>query len=86
MMVSTLADVPVGQSVRISCLQGEAGVLDQLRELGFCEGESVTVKKTAPFNDPIVVEVLNYRLSIRKADARGIHVEQISPVVLGRGR
>lgn len=78
MSMSTLADVPVGQSARIRCLQGDESFLDQLRELGFCEGENVTVKKTAPFKDPIVVEVLNYRLSIRKADARWIHVEPVN--------
>ena len=77
MFMSTLADVPVGQSARIRCLQGEESVIAELRELGFCEGENVTVKKTAPFKDPIVLEVLNYRLSIRRSDARGICVEQV---------
>lgn len=78
MSMSTLADVPIGQPVRIRHLQGDESVLDELRELGFCEGENVTVKKIAPFKDPIVVEVLNYRLSIRKADARGIYVVPVN--------
>ena len=74
----TLADLPEGKSACIQSLQGNAEVLDQLRELGLCEGEDVTVKRIAPLRDPIIVEVLNYRLSIRKEDARGIHVQPLS--------
>jgi ferrous iron transport protein A len=74
----TLADLPEGHSARIESLAGEAEVLDQLRELGLCEGEAVTVKRIAPLRDPIIVEVLNYRLSIRKGDARSISVQPLS--------
>ncbi len=75
---TTLADLPVGQSARIQALEGQSEVLDQLRELGLCEGEDVTLKRTAPLRDPIIVEVLNYRLSIRKEDARGIWLQPMS--------
>ena len=74
----TLADLPEGHSACIQSLQGHAEVLDQFRELGLCEGEDVTVKRIAPLRDPIIVEVLNYRLSIRKGDARGIFVTPLS--------
>lgn len=73
----TLADLPEGKSALIQGLQGNTQVLDQLRELGLCEGEDVTVKRVAPLRDPIIVEVLNYRLSIRKGDARGIFVKPL---------
>ena len=74
--VRTLADLSVNESGRICCLQGEAALLDQLRELGFCEGERVEVKQTAPLNDPMVVEVLDYRLAIRRDEARGICIDR----------
>lgn len=74
----TLADLPEGNSACIQSLQGDPEVLDQLRELGLCEGEDVTVKKIAPLRDPIIVEILNYRLSIRKEDARSICVQPLS--------
>ena len=72
----TLADLSVGQGGRISRLQGEDAILEQLRELGFCEGEWVAVKHTAPLNDPMIVDVLDYRLAIRRDEARSIHIEQ----------
>ena len=75
---STLADMSEGSSGCIESLHGHAEVLDQFRELGLCEGEGVTVKRIAPLRDPIIVEVLNYRLSIRKEDARGIRVQLLS--------
>jgi ferrous iron transport protein A len=74
----TLADLAEGSSACIEHLEGHEEVLDQFRELGLCEGEDVTVKKIAPLRDPIIVEVLNYRLSIRKGDARGIFVTPLS--------
>jgi len=74
----TLADLPEGDSACIQSLHGDIEVLDQLRELGLCEGEDVAVKKIAPLRDPIIVEILNYRLSIRKEDARRICVQPLS--------
>ena len=76
MTQKTLADVPVGGVVRIVRLQGEESANNQLRELGLCEGETVRVTNTAPFNDPLIVAVIDYRLSIRRDDARNILVQE----------
>ena len=37
----TLSSVENGQRVRIECLQGEDGVCQRLREMGFCESAGV---------------------------------------------
>ena len=41
----------------------------------FAKGVEVFVRKLAPLGDPIEVNVRNYELSIRKADAEIIEVE-----------
>lgn len=74
MIKQTLADLSVGQCALIQALEGDPEILDQFRELGICEGEEVTLKRKAPLRDPIIIEVLNYRLSIRKEDAHSVCV------------
>ena len=43
--------------------------------MGITKGVEVFVRKLAPLGDPIEVNVRNYELSIRKADAESIEVE-----------
>ena len=44
-------------------------------DMGITRGVEVFVRKLAPLGDPIEVNVRNYELSIRKADAESIEVE-----------
>ena len=63
---------------------GETGVVDhvelpeeirgKLLELGLCPGEVVKVIRWSPFGDPIEVEVLGYRLALRRSEADHIHL------------
>lgn len=69
----------------ITTLQpGETGIVDRLDlareisekllELGICPGETVRVIRWSPFGDPIEIEVLNYRLALRRSEADHIWV------------
>ena len=44
--------------------------------MGITKGTTVYVRKVAPLGDPIEVTVRNYELSLRKADAEMIEVEE----------
>jgi ferrous iron transport protein A len=44
-------------------------------DMGVTKGTQVYVRKVAPLGDPIEVQVRGYELSIRKADAELIEVE-----------
>ena len=44
-------------------------------DMGITKGVEVYVRKLAPLGDPVEVNVRNYELSIRKADAEMIEVE-----------
>jgi ferrous iron transport protein A len=48
----------------------------QLMEMGFIEDEDILVEVTAPLGDPISIMIAGYNLSIRKADADLIWVEE----------
>jgi len=65
-----------------SCRPGRGGVVLEIRaagpigqrlmEMGLIEGTRVDVLRVAPFGDPIEVRLLDFRLSLRKAEAREI--------------
>jgi Fe2+ transport system protein FeoA len=42
----------------------------KLLEMGFRKGKTVKLIKTAPFGDPIIVELSGYKLIIRKEEAK----------------
>mgnify|MGYP000272029349 FL=1 len=71
----TLRDVSVGQTVKVTRLNGDGPVKRRIMDMGITKGVSVTVQKVAPLGDPIELTVRGYQLSLRKADAEMIEVE-----------
>lgn len=45
-------------------------------DMGITKGTTVYVKKLAPLGDPMELTVRGYELSLRKADAEMIEVEE----------
>ena len=73
--MKTLRDVQVGETVRVVRLHGEGAVKRRIMDMGITRGVEVFVRKLAPLGDPIEVNVRDYELSLRKADAEMIEVE-----------
>lgn len=71
----TLREAKVGQTVKVSRLNGEGAVKRRIMDMGITKGVEVFVRKVAPLGDPIEVTVRGYELSLRKADAAMIDVE-----------
>jgi ferrous iron transport protein A len=74
--MNTLKNVPVGSTVTVVKLNGEGAVKRRIMDMGLTKGTSVYVRKVAPLGDPIELTVRGYELSIRKADAQMIEVEE----------
>lgn len=74
--MKTLRDVQIGQTARIVKLHGEGAVKRRIMDMGLTKGVEVYVRKVAPLGDPIELTVRGYELSLRKADAESIEVEQ----------
>ena len=72
----TLRDVKIGKTAVVVKLHGEGAVRRRIMDMGITKRTSVYVRKVAPLGDPIEVTVRNYELSIRKADAEMIEVEE----------
>ena len=57
-------------------LTGEGAVKRRIMDMGITKGIEVYVRKVAPLGDPVEVTVRGYELSLRKADAEMILVEE----------
>ena len=73
--MKTLRDAKVGETVQVVRLHGEGAVKRRIMDMGITRGVEVYVRKLAPLGDPIEVNVRDYELSLRKADAEMIEVE-----------
>ena len=73
--MKTLKEVPCGQTVKVTKLNGEGPVKRRIMDMGITKGVEIYVRKVAPVGDPVEVTVRGYELSLRKADAEMICVE-----------
>ncbi len=71
----TLNDLKAGQTAVIASLSGVPALLQRLYEMGLFEGETIEFIATAPLGDPIEIRLGNTRLSLRKTEAAGIHIQ-----------
>ena len=71
----SLADLALGQSAVITGIQLPDEIRLKMVEMGIGTGRSVRFIRKAPLGDPLEIEIMNYRLAIRKSEARGIRVK-----------
>lgn len=71
----TLARTPIGNRVRVTSVRPDSELHQRLLELGVLPGVEVRMRRAAPLGDPLEIELLGYRLSLRKAEAALVEVE-----------
>ena len=74
--MKTLKETPVGATVKVVKLHGEGAIKRRIMDMGITKGIEIYVRKVAPLGDPMEVTVRGYELSVRKADAEMIEVEE----------
>lgn len=75
-MLKKLSELNVGEKAVIQSLEDQELIL-KLMEMGFLQGEEVTVEQIAPLGDPISVMVAGYQVSLRINEAASILVEYV---------
>jgi Fe2+ transport system protein FeoA len=73
-MAADLDQAPLGVDLQVVAVRGPRAFRRRLLELGLLPGTVVRKQKVAPLGDPIELSVRGTRLSIRRAEARGIEV------------
>ena len=56
----TLRDVSVGQTVKVTRLNGDGPVKRRIMDMGITKGVEVYVRKVAPLGDPVEITVRGY--------------------------
>ena len=76
--MKTLKQAKVGETVRVVKLHGAGAVKRRIMDMGLTKNTEVYVRKVAPLGDPVELNVRGYELSLRKADAEMIEVEDVA--------
>lgn len=74
--MKTLKDAKVGETVKVVKLHGQGAIKRRIMDMGITKGVQIYVRKFAPLGDPMELQVRGYELSLRKADADMIEVEE----------
>jgi len=69
-----LADLQTGEKAVIVRVHGHGSFRKRLIEMGFIRGKEVRVVLNAPLRDPIEYEIIGYKVSLRREEARLIEV------------
>ena len=69
-----LADLKTGEKAVIVRVHGHGSFRKRLIEMGFIQGKTVTTVLNAPLKDPIEYEIIGYKVSLRREQARNIEV------------
>ena len=78
-MLRQLSTLTAGHSAVIREVGGEAKLRRRLLELGLLPGTAVTVRKRAPFGDPMQLHLRGFELTLRASEAERILVEVQTP-------
>jgi len=73
-MMTTLDQIPLGNSARVAQVDGDDGVSMRLMEMGLVDGVPVKVVGAAPFGGPREYLVRGFRLSLRSTEASRVAV------------
>lgn len=74
----TLIEIQPGQRCIIEGLGKKSELRKRIIDMGLTNGTIVTVKKFAPFGDPIEVTVRGYELTLRLQEASEIFVRRLT--------
>jgi ferrous iron transport protein A len=74
----TLAELERGESRTVLSVRGENMVTRRLMEMGVIPGVAVRMVKSAPFGDPLEINVRGYSLALRRSEAESVEIEQVA--------
>ena len=74
-MKKLLNEFTVGESGIIKSVTGEGRIRRRLFDMGVTPGAELTMRKKAPFGDPIEITIRGYELTLRKIEAACVEVE-----------
>ena len=74
----TLREAVIGSTVKVKKINGEGAIKRRIMDMGITKNTEIFIRKVAPLGDPVELTLRGYELSLRKADAEMIEVEEIT--------
>jgi ferrous iron transport protein A len=74
-VIVSICDLRFGETALIKSICGDEKLTKRLLALGCIEGTEVILKASAPFGDPLIINLRGFNLAIRKKDAQNIFVK-----------
>lgn len=71
-----LSQMKPGETGIIDAVGGEGALRRRLLDMGLTPGTRVSVRKVAPFGDPLELFLRGYELTLRGEDARNIRMKK----------
>ncbi len=68
----TLNDLDPGESARVIAIDAQENIRQRFMDLGLMEGARVEMVLSAPLGDPILVQVMDTSLALRRNEASAI--------------
>jgi len=72
-----LSQLKPGQKGVIKSIEANVSMKQRFNSMGILQGEPVEVIKKAPLGDPVILNVKNYQVSLRKTETEMINVEVV---------
>ena len=72
----TLKDAVVGKYYIVKKINGFGPLKRRIMDMRIIKNSEIYIRKVAPLGDPVQINIRNYELSIRKADAELITIEE----------
>ncbi len=73
--IKSLSELKPGQKGKVVRVGGSGAIHRRILDMGVVPGAEIEVERVAPLADPVEFRLLGYHLSLRKEEARNVHVE-----------
>lgn len=73
--MSTINDLRLGQTGRVGSIARGGALSQRLMAMGLLPGATVKLVRVAPLGDPITLETEGCALSLRRAEAAGLELD-----------
>ncbi|MDD5261741.1 MAG: FeoA family protein [Methylacidiphilales bacterium] len=74
--MKSLNEMPLGSTAKISGLNAGGNIAQRLMALGVLPGTEIEVVGVAPWGDPITIKIRGRSISLRRADATCVQMEE----------
>ena len=77
-----LSELRPGESGIITKILGHGAFRKRVMEMGFVKGREITMVLNAPMQDPVKYKLMDYEVSLRRAEAALIELNRSRPTQL----